>query len=142
MDCTTRSMTKGTMIKLFFIILSLIIPFNSFAGEKWSKTDIALETTWQILHVMDWRQTVQIARNPNQYWERNPLLGGHPSEQKVNLHFLVGTVLHPIVTEVLPSKYRLWGIEWKPRIIWESISIGMSGTCILNNFSIGLGIKF
>jgi len=82
---------------------------------------------------MDWRQTVQIARNPDRYWERNPLLGEHPSEQRVNLHFLVGAILHPIVTEILPSKYRLWGTDWKPRIIWQSISIGMSGICVLNN---------
>lgn len=130
------------MKKVLFLLLFLFSPLIANAGEKWSNSDIALESTWQILHILDWRQTIQIARNPDRYWERNPLLGEHPSEQKVNLYFLVGAVLHPIVTEVLPNKYNLWGIKLRPRIIWESVSIGMSGGCVLNNFSIGLGVKF
>jgi hypothetical protein len=131
------------MFKFIFIMVFIFsFPFISYSGEKWSKTDIALETTWQVINIMDWRQTVQIANNPEQYNENNPILGIHPSEQYVNTYFLIGAILHPIVTEMLPVKYRLWGVDVKPKTIWQSISIGMSGACVVNNFSIGLSVNF
>jgi hypothetical protein len=131
--------------KDFFFALALaavgILAFVLFFGfarparaaDPWSKQDIALETLWEGIHLMDWSQTRQIATQPDRYFERNPILGQHPSKQYVNVYMLSGAVLHPVVTNFLPKKYRPY---------FQGISIAMSGTCVVNNFSIGLGLKW
>jgi hypothetical protein len=36
---------------------------------------------------IDWLQTVYIARHPARFFERNPILGMHPSVRQVNAYF-------------------------------------------------------
>jgi hypothetical protein len=54
-----------------------------------------------VLLVIDWRQTLVIARNPGRWTERNPLLGKHPSERRVHVYFAL------VVTVVLVTAYML-----------------------------------
>lgn len=100
---------------------------------KWSKQDIACEVTWQLLHGIDWLQTRKIARNPDKYHEVNPLLGRHPSTEKVDMYFAAGAIAHVVITDHIPPKHR-----W----FWHMISISISGLLVNQNFNIGLGIEF
>lgn len=45
------------------------------------------------LTTVDWLQTVYIARHPARYFERNPILGMHPSVRQVNAYFAFCGVL-------------------------------------------------
>jgi hypothetical protein len=81
---------------------------------------------------------VQTARNPDQYFEYNPLLGEHPSEGRVNVYFIGWAILHPIITDILPREKTLLGVQAMPRAFWQNISLVVSGACVINNFSIGL----
>ena len=143
--------------KLFIVfVLLLSVPAQGMAADKWSKRDLALEATYQVLNFIDWRQTRTIAKSPryfrraprvvdwkqkkyiiikrpDSYREINPLLGRHPSTAKVNALFIVNTVLHPMITHYLPKKYRVW---------WQGLSITVNGAFVAHNFSIGIKMDF
>lgn len=42
---------------------------------------------------IDWLQTIYIALHPAQFYERNPILGLHPTVRQVNAYFMVCFVL-------------------------------------------------
>jgi len=96
----------------------------------WTKADVYRQATWTALHGADWLQTRQIAQHPDQYRETNPILGSHPSLASVDLYMGAWMVIHPLISDVLPPEYRKY---------WQYISIGVTGGCVLNNLSIGIG---
>ena len=118
---------------VFVIILVALLSTKAPAADKWSARDYYLEGTWQALHVIDWGQTAMIARNPDRYYEMNPMLGRHPSTELVHAYAATGAIFHLVVTHFLPSKYRPY---------WQGVTIGMSAACVANNFNVGLGVRF
>ena len=115
------------------ILSALIILLLAPPVQAWTKADTAREITWQVLHVIDWGQTLDIARNPDKFHELNPILGRHPSVGNVNLYMLSGMIVHPIVSYLLPDKIRPY---------FQYISIGMSGACVINNIEAGIKVRF
>lgn len=114
-----------------------------FFLTNWNTEEIVLESTWQVLHILDWGTTLNIVDRQNEgYYELNPILGEHPSRSKVNLYMFAGAVLHPIIVHYLPRDLEILGINLKPKRSFQGISIGMSGGCVINNFSIGLKWEF
>jgi hypothetical protein len=101
--------------------------------RKLSVTDKTLEITWQIIHFIDWGQTLEIARQPDRYFERNKILGSHPSVGEVNTYMAITAVTHAVVSYLLPKKYRKY---WQHLTIYESLS------CVVNNFNLGLRVRF
>ncbi len=132
--------TPNKFNKLAFWVFSLgfmtafLTAFSlGFAADPWSKQDIALEATYFAFHLLDWGQTRDIAIRDGRYHELNPILGKHPSLDQVNLYFLGTGLLHPVITNFLPKKYRSW---------FQGVTIGISGACVIRNFNIGLRINF
>lgn len=107
------------------------------ADNKWFSTperkDIALEVMWQGVHVLDWGQTLEIARHPQDFYECNPLIGRHPSVGRVNTFMLASTVVHPLVSYALPKPYRTW---------WQMVTISVTTGLVANNYNIGLRVRF
>ena len=103
------------------------------ASEAWDTEDYALEVTWEVLHGMDWMTTRQIAKHPEAYHEMNPILGGHPHVSDVDMYMLGTALIHPIIANYLPKPYRE---------VFQMISITVSGTCVLNNISVGLEVRW
>ena len=128
-------------MKTVILLLVLALPGTAhafdwsdyFSFDSWSKGDIGKEVAWQALHLVDWGQTLDIASQPKKYHELNPAMGKHPSRSKVNLYMAASALLHVGITHVLPSRCRPW---------FQHVSIGVSGTCVVNNFAVGLSIKF
>lgn len=116
-------------MKYIFILL-LLFPLSTFA---WDKTDTQREIVWQVMHIIDWGQTVDIAKNPGKYYEINPLLGKHPSVEKVHKYMIASSLIHYVVSTSLKSKYRKY---------WQYVTIGITGTLIMHNYRIGLRINF
>jgi hypothetical protein len=122
---------KGENMKA---LLLLILLWTSVCeANDWNLDDTMREVVWQTVNVIDWGQTLEIARNPEDYREYNPVLGKHPSVENVNLYMLSGAIGHSIVSYVLPKKARMY---------WQYITIGLSGACVINNASMGIRIKF
>jgi hypothetical protein len=106
---------------------------NSFAFDKWSKRDYALQATWTVLHVVDWGQTLDIAKNSDRFHELNLFIGRHPSVGRVNLLMGLGAVINPTIVHVLPSK-------WRP--YFQGLYLGMTTGCVVNNYNVGLRVNF
>jgi len=109
-----------------------VVTNEALGADPWSSQDIALEVTWEVIHALDWGTTLDIASHRGMY-EMNPILGDHPDRGRINAYMALGAVLHPVVTHFLPSK-------WRP--YFQGFTIGMSGFCVINNFHVGLGIRF
>ena len=71
----------------YALILALFSAPMAHAGEPWDTTDKVLGATAASLLVVDWGQTLYIADNPDKYYERNIIMGEHPSRGQVNVYF-------------------------------------------------------
>ena len=82
-----------------------------------------------VLLAIDWRQTLTIAKNPDKWHEKNPILGEHPSVTEVNIYFAACAVLTAGGIYLLPE---LW------------VAIGLAVLCaveawaVVNNHRIGI----
>jgi len=94
----------------------------------------ALTVTALAAHGADWNQTLQIARNPNSYYERNIVLGSHPSVSQVNAYFAVSAISLLVLSRYLSPEDRtmLFGA-------WTAIEVYTVGR---NRVSLGLRLTF
>uniref|UniRef100_A0A6M3L3N3 Uncharacterized protein n=1 Tax=viral metagenome TaxID=1070528 RepID=A0A6M3L3N3_9ZZZZ len=116
-----------------FLFLSIFIYSSTHASDKWTITNTVLEISSQTLRFIDFKQTLQIAENPDKYSERNPLLGEHPSKEKVYLYFISGAIGHFMISYFLPEPYRT---------AFQASNIVLTLPVIAGNFQIGLGVRF
>lgn len=94
---------------------------------------LALESAYSILHVMDWNQTRRIARNPLGFYEKNLLLGAHPSPLRVNRYFAATLAAHWGLALALPTGYRR---------VFQGVSIAVEANTVRKNYAIGLSARF
>ena len=120
-----------------------LIDWEKFEKKTgWNQEEVLLEGMIAGLHIADWIQTLKLSRNLGEYYERNPVIGKHPSKGRVNTCmglFLAGKI---IVPHYLPRDYNLWGWKIKPRKIFQYVTIGVSGYNVGRNYSIGLRFGF
>jgi hypothetical protein len=109
----------------------LLVPSVCFGD--WTGEDSAREAVYLGFHVMDWGQTLDIADHPDRWHENNPLLGSHPSRGRVNRHFVLTALLHPVVSYLLPRPYRE---------VWQYSTIGLQVVVVGNNARLGIGFGF
>lgn len=77
-----------------------------------------------LLLLVDWAQTVQIAKHPERWYERNPLLGKHPSVRRVHLWFAACVAAAVAVAVVAPAVAALF-------VLVEVL-------CVVNNYLLGI----
>lgn len=88
------------------------------------------ELTYAALYAADWWQTIQIAKNPERYGERNPVLGEHPSVEKVNLYFAASALATKyIVSNVFDEKHQ--------RLAWTILILNRANVVSIN-YSLGI----
>lgn len=105
-----------------------------FGHGGWTKEDINRELAYYLLHGADWAQTRTIAKNPDRYYEINPILGEHPSTGRVNNYFAATGLGHALLANTLPPEWRKW-------LQYGSIGVeaAMAGR---NKFKVGIGMTF
>jgi hypothetical protein len=85
------------------------------------------------LTAADWGQTRTIAQNPGIWYERNPVLGRHPSTERVNLYFagwmLINALIYSEAPESLAKPY-FW--------LYNAVEVAAVG----NNLHLGIGVDF
>lgn len=133
-----EEMKKGILI----IALLMIFCGSARAFDDWTKEDTIWQASIIALEIVDWGQTRYIARNPDDWYEFNPLLGRHPSTDQVDAYFAGGILIKAAIAYVLPTKYNLWGYEINPRRIWQLANIAGSGACVAWNVSAGIRVEF
>ena len=100
------------------------------AGERES---LALQVVGNGLILMDCHQTMRIAAHPETYRELNPLLGVHPSKERVLASCAAWLLTVNLLDYVLDEKWS--------NILWIGV-IGGHGAAVANNWSVGLRFNF
>jgi hypothetical protein len=80
------------------------------------------------LLLADLSQTNQIAKNPTQYYEKNKLLGQHPSTSDVNKYFGANIIGNLLLNAYAPGLGHLLNLA----------TIGIQAPTVANNLKLGL----
>ena len=82
-----------------------IVQKLSDTKPEWSKADKERQALYMAMHLADWAQTKNIARNPEKFYEKvNLILGDHPHPDKVDAYFaLTGQRNYILRTNYRPS---------------------------------------
>jgi hypothetical protein len=121
------------------IVALLLLSFFSSQVQSESLDDAIKklpkeEWVWQSLHLIDTVQTIKIAQNPNIYFERNPLLGNHPSTRSVIIWGVADSLTHAGFIYIMQERNLP---EWAIKMV-EYVSITSTGLAVGSNFSLGL----
>lgn len=120
---------RTTMHFVICLLLTFALSSCAVCTGGWTPKDTAMELASEGILAVDWHQTQQIAKQPERFYEHNPILGVHPSIAKVNTYFIGWMVLHPFVSCALPPGSRFW---------WQALTIGVEGKTVVKNHEIGL----
>ncbi len=131
LNCRVGNKSVGALLTVAFILLCFS-PANALDEITWDQ--IGLEAAYLTLHCIDWGQTLNIADNPDRYWEAvNPILGKHPSRGRVNLYFAATAMAHIAGTILLPSRYRY---------LWQGVAIGIEACMVRKNQKAEIKVKW
>lgn len=113
-------------------LLSLATCNHCARADELSTADKQRQYIYTALHLIDWRQTMDIPRHPEQY-ETNVVLGKHPSNSRIHLYFASTLAAHYLIVEALPAEYRA---------AFQNVTIGVEAGMTQSNFSLGLSASF
>ena len=106
---------------------------NAFLGK--CTIDELFDSATFLIHDGDSKSIykfLEIANNDN-YYEKNKILGKHPSESQVITYFIARGFAHYHVTKMIPQKYRN---------IWHGYNIVYNYDVIRDNHQLGIRIDF
>jgi len=89
--------------------------------------------TSSTLLLVDMFQTLDIAENPDKFYETNPVLGDHPSKEEVYTYFASALVLNYLAWKYLPEPW------WK---VQQGLVMAIQVGVIANNVNLGIGFSF
>jgi hypothetical protein len=118
--------------KLLAILLWL--PSASWAWSNWTTEQQNWFLASNAAILGDWATTRNMTRRYAEgYYERNPLLGRHPTTQAVDLHF---------VTWMVANYFAADYFQGRNRTLYLKVVTGMESALVINNLSIGLRLEF
>ena len=122
---------------LLIILIVLVFSSTCFAYDKEA---IIMQAAVISLLLVDMSQTLYISSH-NEYRELNPVLGEHPSKDKVYAYFLGTIVVHTAVSYLIE---KVPGIEnpkqW--RRAWQGSFIVIESGVVSRNLTIGIGFSY
>ncbi len=117
-------------MKTLLVIILVLIPSMAMS---WDSKDTYYQGAVVSALLIDMGQTLHIADNPNKYYEMNPLLGKHPSKEKVVGYFMGGIGAHTLIAMALPQDYRR---------VWQCVGIGIESLAVYHNDRVGVKLEF
>jgi hypothetical protein len=87
---------------------------------------------FNVLQGIDMLQTLEIANN-DKYYEKNPILGKHPSEAEVVTYFIARGFVHYQATRMIPQRYRNF---------FHGYNVVYNYNVIRDNHQLGIRIDF
>jgi hypothetical protein len=119
------------MIKILFLVVFLTS--TTVHAEPWTTEERAWGVVAGTLLLADWSTTRYGSRHWHQgYHETNPLLGRHPHQDRVDLHFLIAIPAIYLFADYLPAYRREF------LMVVTAVELGY----VANNLRIGWQIKF
>jgi len=131
-------MVQDKMIKTIIMFLLLFgsnvhaIDLKKYYQEDLTDTDKKAIVVFNILQGIDMLQTLEIANNDN-YYEKNKILGKHPSEAEVVTYFIARGLVHYQATRMIPQRYRN---------LFHGYNVVYNYNVIRDNHNIGIRIDF
>jgi hypothetical protein len=128
--------------KIGFLIL--MASLNSHAND-WTNTQKLQEEVFLTLIACDWYQTREAQANNKTICDNkgnctttnqedlSPILGKHPSNSKIATDMILGSALHYLVADYLPTD---------TRSLFLSGTIAFEFAIVAHNYSIGLKLGF
>lgn len=92
-----------------------------------------LEGAFLAGQIEDLAETGYIARHPDTYHENNPLMGKHPSPEKVNTFMPLAGLAQYEIYNALPDKYKA---------LWAGISLGEQAVALHGNAKSGIPYNY
>ena len=125
------------MRKLIIVLFLMCSNANALDLEKYYKEpltekDKANVILFNVMQGIDMLQTLEIANNDD-YYEKNPILGKHPSETQVITYFIARGFAHYHATNMIPQKYRN---------LFHGYNIIYNYNVIKDNHELGIRIDF
>ena len=118
------------------ILLSIIFLFTSQAHAQWSTwtdDEQRMFVASNIAIVADWATTRDISKRYHEgYYEKNIILGPHPSRDRVDLYFI----------GLLVGNYYMADYSGKYRFYYLTFRTAVHGHAAVNNVNIGLRLRF
>ncbi|GAB6094130.1 hypothetical protein JCM14469_03820 [Desulfatiferula olefinivorans] len=91
----------------------ILFPSQTFAFGSWNQETTARELCFLYTLSKDWQQTLDISERPDQYQEKNRILGPHPDKKDVHIYFAGCAVAHAFISYMLPPRYsKIWQATW------------------------------
>lgn len=119
------------MIKILFLFA--LLTSSTVHAEPWTTEERAWGAVAGTLLMADWATTRYGSRHWHQgYHETNPLLGRHPHQDRVDLHFLIAIPAIYLFADYLPAYRREF------LMVVTAVELGY----VANNLRIGWQIKF
>jgi hypothetical protein len=119
-----------------YLIVMLVLSSYGIASADesgWTRQDTYRHAALTMVMAVDYLQTVEISRNPDHYYERNPILGRHPSVAEVSAYFALSYVVVTAVAYAMPDDWRPW---------FQYAVIGVESAAVGNNLYLGIGLGF
>lgn len=105
-----------------------------------SRETLVEESTYQVIHAVDWKQTLEGANAHPRYFEQYGGLGWAvgrtPTDTQINVAMGVTAGVHYSVTLLLEA----WNAPRWVRRSWQAVTIGSAAYTVGHNWSIGLHI--
>ena len=119
---------------LLGIFLSVLLSSPVYAeSREWTSEEKLWGTATGVLLLSDWSTSQNMSHRYNEnYYEKNPLLGQHPTANAINLHFLIATPLIFLAADQIP--------EYRKEIL-QAVSL-IELVTVGNNLRLGLHFQF
>lgn len=138
-DCFSKSKKVFKNIMRILIILFILfctsvnaVDLAKYYKEPLTSNDKKGIVIFNVLQGIDMLQTLEIANNDD-YYEKNPILGKHPSEAQVVTYFIARGFAHFHLTKMIPQRYRG---------LWHGYNVVYNYDVIRDNHAIGIRIDF
>ena len=120
------------MKKILSVLLWL--PSAVWAWSDWTQEHKNWFVAANVAMLGDWATTRNMSRRYAEgYYERNPLLGRHPTTQAVDLHF---------ATWMIANYFAADYFQGRNRTLYLKVVTGIESALVINNLSIGLRLEF
>jgi len=110
-----------------------VLWIHNAEADDWGDEDTAREIVYQVLHVMDYKQTKYISRHCDLYTELNPILGTCPDSGEVDRYFLLMGLAHYGISKWLSHKHRG---------TWQNVTVIVQVNVVVRNASIGMKMEW
>lgn len=118
---------NAAIVSLCLCACLLCLPAR--ADDTATQQDRYGHAAYTALLIADWLQTREIARNPKQFYEGNPVMGAHPSVSDVDRYFLASAAVYFLAQRLLPRRYAA---------CHQRLSLQLEFSCVASNYAIGI----